>query len=56
MPPRKKPETPAVPEAPAVPKVTGRKVTVKHRDTGKTMTVSKAYYEKYAHKLEVVSE
>lgn len=64
----KKTEVPAVPEAPSTPATPaepapeatpatelGATVKVKHRKTGKTHVVSRAYYENNQEKLDVVS-
>lgn len=48
---------PAVPTVPATPTPTvelGSVVKVKHRKTGKTHEVSRAYYEDHKEKLDVV--
>lgn len=48
--------TPAVPTVPATPTTElGSVVKVKHRKTGKTHEVSRAYYEDNKEKLDVVS-
>lgn len=46
---------PAVPTAPATPTELGSVVKVKHRKTGKTHEVSRAYYEDNKEKLDVVA-
>lgn len=55
----KKTEAPAVPEAPSTPATPatelGATVKVKHRKTGETHVVSRAYYENNQEKLDVVS-
>lgn len=53
---KKETPTPAVPTVPATPTTElGSVVKVKHRKTGKTHEVSRAYYEDNKEKLDVVS-